>query len=333
MVVSRSEFIEKIQSTKLPIVRDNKRIEWYNVPAAFDIEVTSFYKNGIHDSDMKRAIMYHWQFGIYDWVVFGRTWEEYEEFTKVLSMVLGLNSERRLIVYVHNLPYEFQFMRKRFNWDKVFLLEDRKPVYALTNGLEYRCSLKLSGGKSLANVGRDLLKHSVRKLSGDLDYEVLRTPETPLTDSERAYCENDILVVTAYIAEKIEQDGDITRIPLTNTGYVRSYCRKKCYSNYRTYRNMITQLTIEPDEYSQLKQAFMGGHVHANANYVKKVLHNVSSYDFKSSYPAVMCMNKFPMTKGRRIEGVLSDEQFEKLLKTKACMFRPYHGKRISKVA
>lgn len=332
-MVSISDFLYQVQSTELPIVKDNKSIEWYNIPAAFDIEVTSFYQNGEVKPENKRAIMYHWQFGIGELVTYGREWHEFITFINVLTKVLRLGVDRRLVVYVHNLPYEFQFIRKLFDWEKVFLLEDRKPVYARTGGVVFRCSLKLSGGKSLANVGRDLVSHSVRKMTGDLDYEVLRTPLTPLTDEEKLYCENDIRVLLAYIAEKIEQDGDITRIPLTNTGYVRNYCRKECYSRYKRYRQIMDELVLEPDEFSQLKRAFMGGHTHANSHYVRKRLTNVASYDFTSSYPAVMVLEKFPMSRAHQIEGSLSDEDFARLLRTKACMFRLGINSRNAKVA
>lgn len=173
--------------------------------------------------------MYIWMFGIGDLVTYGRTWEEFMQLIDGLKIVLDLNENRRLYVYVHNLPYEWQFIRKRIKWDQVFFLEDRKPVKARVGGLEFRCSLKLSGGKSLANVGKDLQHHKLEKKVGDLDYNLIRTPLTPLTEKELGYCEYDIRVLNAYIAEKIEQDGGIDRIPLTNTGYVREYCRRACF--------------------------------------------------------------------------------------------------------
>lgn len=228
MMISQREFFDWLTNHRLQTIKDNKKIEYYNVPASFDIEVTSFY-DGEKIPQNKRAIMYIWQFGICDQVTYGRTWEEFELFIELIQAALGLTEERRLLVFVHNLPYEWQFIRKRFKWDKVFLLEDRKPVSARYGGIEFRCSLKLSGGKSLANVGKDLVYHKIQKKTGDLDYNIIRTPNTPLTDLELGYCEYDIRVLNAYIDEKIQMDGNITRIPLTNTGYVRDYCRKACF--------------------------------------------------------------------------------------------------------
>lgn len=228
-MISMNDFLNEVSQLDLPTFKDNKSIVWYNIPSSFDIETSSFYENAIISPENKRAIMYIWMFGIGDLVTYGRTWEELEVFLIALQAILGIDSKHRLVVYVHNLPYEWQFIRKRFKWDKVFLLEDRKPVKARMGGLEFRCSLKLSGGKSLANVGKDLQNHKVEKKVGDLDYSLIRTPLTPLTEKEMGYCEYDIRVLNAYISEKIEQDGNITRIPLTNTGYVREYCRKACF--------------------------------------------------------------------------------------------------------
>lgn len=321
-LLSHSEFLFKINELLDDswLVRDNKKVEYYNVPAGFDIETSSFYQYE-KKPENKRSIMYIWQFGIYNYVTTGRTWQEFINFLSVLRRILLLNESRRLVVYVHNLPYEFQFLRKHLEWEEVFILSERKPVYATSDGIEFRCSLKLAGGKSLANVAKDLQKYKVKKAVGNLDYELIRTPLTPLTEKEFLYCENDIRVILCYIQEKIEQDGDITRIPLTNTGYVRNYCRKECYSRWKPYRRIMDSLTLEPSEYSQLKRAFQGGFTHANAHYVGKILEKVGSHDFTSSYPAVMVLEKFPMGKSTMITDGINEKELRELLLTYCCMF------------
>ena len=321
-LLSQTEFLIKVNELLSSdwLVRDNKRIEYYNVPAGFDIEVSSFYQ-GEKKPENKRGIMYIWQFGIFNLVTTGRTWKEFEILISMLQKILSLNENRRLVVYVHNLPYEFQFIRKHFDWEEVFILTERKPVYATTGGIEFRCSLKLAGGKALANVAKDLQKYKVEKAVGNLDYEQIRTPLTPLTEKELLYCENDIRVILCYIQEKIEQDGDITKIPLTNTGYVRNYCRKECYSRWKPYRKVMESLTLEADEYSQLKRAFQGGFTHANAHHVGKVLDKVGSHDFTSSYPAVMVLEKFPMAKAEYISNGINESELMELLITRCCLF------------
>ena len=313
-LISNLEFLQNLGTYE--VINTNKNIGYVNIPAAFDIETSSFYLNG-----EKNSTMYIWMFGIDNMVTYGRTWTEFETFIHVLEKVMGLNFDTRLVVYVHNLAYEFQFMRKHLEWNEVFLLEERKPVYAHTDGIEFRCSLKLSGGKSLAKVGEDLHKYKVEKKVGDLDYTKIRHSKTRLTEKELGYCENDIRVLLSYIREKIETDGDITKIPLTNTGYVRNYCRKSCYNRWKNYRRLMDRLTIEPDEYKQLKRAFQGGFTHANAYYVNQIILNVGSNDLASSYPTVMVLEKFPMSKAKRIETIESPQEFVQMLKSYCCMF------------
>lgn len=239
---SNADFIGELcrDSMYITLVTSNKQESFVNSPAAFDIETSSFY-----DGDTKCAIMYEWTFGIgymkdgefRRLKTYGRTWRQFMTLMECMHTLLDLNEKRRLVVYVHNLPYEWQFMRKHFDWTKVFFIDQRKPVYAICNmGIEFRCSLKLSG-KSLANTANDLLKYKAKKMVGDLDYSLIRTPETPLTETELGYCEADVEVILCYIQEKIEQEGDITHIPLTKTGYVRRYCKNACFPESEVYEN------------------------------------------------------------------------------------------------
>lgn len=304
-----------LDSLDVPIVKDGKtKCEYLNIESAFDIETTSTIYNG-----EKSAFMYVWMFGIgYGKDVFyGRTWEDFLDLCELLGSYFDLHENKRLITYVHNLGYEFQFMRKSFNWNGVFSISERKPIKALCDiGIEFRCSYILSG-YSLASLAKNLTTHKVKKMEGDLDYELIRHHETELTEKEWGYCENDIVVVNAYINEQIAQYKSISKIPLTNTGRVREYVKNQCYRimgedgtpertpeakrKYFKYRKMMQDLTITVEEYERLKRAFMGGFTHSNPYHTNKVLENVGSVDLTSSYPTVMLSEKYPMSKGRPI--------------------------------
>ena len=309
-------------------VTTSKKKQYYNIVCAFDIETTSFYSNQLDNE--KVAIMYCWQMAINGRVVFGRTWDEFITVMNRLTSFFHLYKNRRLIMYVHNLAFEFQFIRKRLEWDSVFSIEQRKPLYALTaGGIEFRDSYLLSG-YSLAKLGDNLQKYHVRKLVGDLDYSKTRHSSTPMTEKEIAYCENDVLVVSAYIQEEIEKAGNITRLPLTKTGYVRNYCRNKCFygdnrhktntKTYQKYRELTLSLKLDSEEYKQLKRAFQGGFTHAAARFSGKVEKNVDSIDFTSSYPYVLLSEQFPMSSGRIIE-VKTKEEFQKYINLYCCLF------------
>ena len=311
----------------LTFSRKRKKTKYFELPCAFDIE-TSSWRDG---NGEKRACMYVWQFGICGHVFMGRTWKEFINFYNELIELLCVTPEFCLIVYVHNLSYEFQFMRKWFTWSKVFALKSRTPVYARTvEGVEFRCSYILSG-YSLAKLADQLQIYHVRKRTGDLDYRQIRNSKTPLTPEEIGYCVNDVLLVMAYIDERITTDGSIGKIPLTKTGYVRRYCKNQCFydagkprkKDYKRvrYHDMISRLTIEPDEYTELKEAFSGGFTHASAFYSGVTVSDVTSYDFTSSYPYVMVSEQFPMSKGKRVK-ITSADQFFDYIKYYSCMFR-----------
>lgn len=310
-------------------LKTNKKIEYFNTPFSFDIETSSFFRSTGKD-DEKVAIMYEWTFGINGAVIVGRTWDEFFPMLATICEYLNLSVNKRICVYVHNLSYEFQFIRKWLEWEKVFSISERKPIYALTTtGIEFRCSYILSG-YSLQKLGDELQTYKIQKLVGNLDYEKIRHSETPMTKEEIAYCVNDVKVVLAYIKERIEIDGDISRIPLTKTGYVRNYCRNRCFyekgvSRKKTfkrqrYMEIMKGLRLTPDEYKQLKRAFQGGFTHANPFYSGKIIENVSSDDFTSSYPAVMVSEKFPMSSSEVVE-IKNKEDFEKNLKLYCCLF------------
>ena len=85
--------------------------------------------------------MYVWQLGLNGYVIVGRTWGEFQETINTITATLQLNEKKRLMIFVHNLSYEFQFICKRFNWFKVFAIDLRTPIYAITDSfIEFRCS-------------------------------------------------------------------------------------------------------------------------------------------------------------------------------------------------
>lgn len=275
-----------------------KKIKYLNIPVSFDIETTSF----IDEHNNKSAIMYVWMMGIYGFVVMGRTWDEYKiAIDKLSSVFRTCGNRRHIMIFVHNLSFDFQFLRKHHHFIRVFCTNRYAPLYAITdNGIEFRCSYRLSS-LSLANVAKNLRNHSIHKMEGDLDYNLIRHSETPLTAQELLYCTHDVKVVCAYIAECITDEGEnISTIPLTNTGYVRRDCREACFKSYG-YMGMIHTLTLTPDQFKMCRAAFMGGYVHSNPIHTGLILSDVASLDISSSYPTVMMAEKFPMTAPKEI--------------------------------
>ncbi len=278
-------WIDEIISTNPENIKVGKERIW-NIPVSFDIETSSYYKMG-----EKCATMYLWSMCFNGSSILGRTWKE---FTDVIKLIVNIFQTKKckLLIFVHNLGYEFQFMRGWFIWENVFASKERRPIYArLNNGIEFRCSYILSN-YALAYIGEELLdKYKVEKDVGALDYSLLRNSKTGLTQTEKWYSVHDVQVVTSYIQEKIEQDGGINEIPLTNTGYVRKYTRDYCFNqelqdaklrkkSRARYKESMKSLVITSKcEYDQLHQAFAGGFTHANPFWSGKTIKVGDEYE------------------------------------------------------
>lgn len=324
----KSLLINHTKNWKTVTTRKNRKTyTYYNHAITFDIETSNCTKKFTDETgkeqEEKFAFMYVWMMDIDGLLIVGRKWDEWISLCGMIAEVLHLNDFQRIAVYVHNLSFEFQFIRKLFNWENIFSLDTRKPARALTTwGIEFRCSYILSG-YALANIGSKLTRHKTQKMTGDLDYALIRNSKTPLTETEWGYNIMDVVVLHDYIEEKIEDDGDITKIPMTKTGYIRQLMSKNCLPKGKAgnqYRALMKKLTIGYEEYYMLKKLFAGGFTHASYHNVGKTLEYVGSYDETSEYPSVAVSKYFPMSKGQYIAKP-EWAQFQHLLKTKCCGF------------
>lgn len=325
------------RSIKTQIVNKERVVtEYLDLPLCFDLESYSFREIIAGDApekpDYKKcAIMWAYGIAVGDTVLIGRTWESFVIAIRTISDYYELNDNRRVIIWVHNLGYDFQFFRKWLSWKAVFALDPRKVCYALTDiGVEFRCSYILTG-YSLEKVAENLQQHTVKKLVGEIDYTLPRHSNTVLTDKEIAYLENDCLVVTAHIQEQIDIEGGLSHIPLTKTGYVRRYVRKACFRDTtkklhedytrKAYKDYIQTLYLDNFQYKSCKRAFQGGFTHANPCYVGATMEKVSSLDIISCYPAQIIANLYPVTPPQYVNHFESEEEFNKTIKNNCCIF------------
>lgn len=277
-----------------PTVRRGKKSKYLNVAAAFDIETTN-----IIDPERPYAFMYQWQFCIDDKVFFGRTWNQYIHFTKRLAEVLQLG-DRLLVVYVHNLAFEFQFMRRFFEWSDVFMKSPRHPLKCVADGcIEYRDSYALSN-MSLRKFCENTPNSVYWKNSDKFDYSKIRTSKTKLTWREESYCYCDVRGLCENISYLMQTDN-LADIPLTSTGYVRRDFRHEYQKNPDLRYNWL-RYRLTPETYTICRKAFRGGDTHASYWFSGDIVKNVYSYDISSSYPAAMLFDKFPVTKFTEIK-------------------------------
>lgn len=293
--------------------KTKKRVKYKDIITAFDIETTRLI-------DIEQSIMYvwQWQFGD-DYTVVGRTWEQFVVFQRKIAKILD---DSVLVVFVHNLSYEFQFLRGiyQFSPDEVFAIKSRKVLKCNMHGcFEFRCSYIHSNMNLDTYTKKMGVKH--KKLTGTFDYEKIRYPWTELSNDELTYCVHDVQGLVEAIKIEMEHDGDnLYTFPLTSTGYVRRDAKKAMSTVSISFvKNQLPDYEI----YKMLREAFRGGNTHANRYYANYTLHNVHSADRSSSYPDVMCNCKFPISEFYRL-GDLSYKDVVKLIekRNKALIMR-----------
>lgn len=280
--------------------------------SAFDIETT-------RDPETEQAWMYVWMWGFEGiGVLLGRTWAEFKDaMEKVREQLNG----RTLVVLVHNLSYEFSYLRMVHEWspEEVFALQPRKVAKArIGDDFEFRCTY-IHSNMSLDLWTRKMGVEHAKKDGAEFNYLKTRYADTPLSDFELEYCCNDVLgCMEAYRAE-MDRDGDlISTIPMTSTGYVRRDVKHAMKPMYKMLHNMAPTYRT----YVALREAFRGGLTHANRYYAGVILHDVHSADRSSSYPDVICNCDFPMGKFRAVRSCTAEKVRQLLHDRKAVLCR-----------
>ena len=250
--------------------------------------------------DTHNGYMYIWQFSIYgreNIIVYGRLWSEFVEFIKIIKDVLQLSSERRLLVWIFNMGFEFQFIKRWFTWSKIFAKEPRQPLYAFhEDRIEFRDAQAITGG-SLAFLSKNYTKS--KKKVGDLDYSVPRNFKTKLTDKELDYCLTDVAILSEFSEYIFNKYIDAERyVPLTKTGLLRRQVKQEIGKNFDIKREIYRCYPPTFELYSELMEwCFRGGYTHANLWHAGKKLEGLHARDITSSYPYVMLASDgFPVS-------------------------------------
>lgn len=290
-----------------------KKRKLVNLVCAFDIETSTLYDRDIN-------FMYVWQFCIDGkMVVIGRRWCQLRKFFEKIISMLPDNTD--LVVYVHNLSYEFQYLRGVFNFkpDDVFATERRRVVKCRAlNRIEFRCSMMLS------NSGLDYftksmnVKHQKLTEIGKTIYHKVIYPWDDLDSDTLKYAAYDTIGLCEAIKARMELSGDnLFTIPLTSTGFPR----RDMKNAMRKYpHRIIREMMPTYEVYEMLDAAFMGGYTHANRFYARKILKpattggkKIRSRDRCSSYPDVLMNCMYP--NGHWIRAAADAVTFRQLMK------------------
>lgn len=280
---------------------------YLDITATFDIETTNTETDGF-------AYTFQACFG--GKCVLLRYWEDFALLLDCLTDRWNTSNKKRLIVYVHNLSYEYyylgQLMAAKWGEPKALYTKNNKPLYMqFSNGLEFRDSLKLFQ-KSLARATEGV-KHP--KLAGDLDYNVYRTPDTPLTQEEFEYCVNDVIGLYEAIERmKAERGYNAATIPMTQTAMVIDDINKAVRPDRRCVRAM-SALWLNHDQVKIAYNAMAGGDTHGSRFKAGKTFYGCNSYDFKSAHPSQQLLQKFPCGAPWDLDPDTPEEELSALLR------------------
>lgn len=305
---------------------------YFEIPACFDIETTTIEPKD--ETQKPYAFMYIWQFCINSTVIMGRTWDDFLQMLEEIKKVLELDEDHKLVIYVHNFSFEFEFIRKFFEFKNVFATAPHKVLKANDNYFEFRCSYYLSNmnlRKFIENTPTALHDKAI----DDLNYKIIRTPSSELNETELGYCFNDVKGLEEAIMFLLQSDT-LKSIPLTSTGYVRRDCRKAMKKN-RKNRKQFQNIALDPETFKLCQECFRGGNTASSRYWTNEIIEKVGSYDISSSYPYVMMACDFPIGAFIRYS-IDSEEDFDKLsknyctigrylfynLKIKSCVPIPY---------
>ena len=279
-----------------------KIIKYCDSIITFDIETTSAYLEDGKVIPYRKgepaeywnelqplSLCYIWQCSCDGKVYYGR---ELEGFKQLLD---DLPKDVHFIIWVHNLAWEFAFLENILTFSEVFARSPHKPIYARPAGfesmIEFRCSYMLTR-LSLDSWGKQI---GLPKATGDLDYDIIRTPLTELTVKELGYCERDCLVVEAGIKDYLKRYSDQWDIPITQTGTVRRPLKDLLTSDPEYMKRVKKTVPRDSIEYARAQRISAGGYTHTNRLYSSLQIDElVTHWDYNSKYPTEMVVHKYP---------------------------------------
>lgn len=268
--------------------------------AAFDTETST-----ILQGREKIAFMYIWQMAIENEAFYGRTWEEFRNCLYKIKNEMHLAVDYKLIIYVHNLKYDFGFYKHEINLEGDLIARSRRTIlkHIMDDCFEVRDSAVYTE-EPLEDMGEEI---GIKKLKG-YDYAKVRHALTPLTAEELSYCEHDVLILTRYFRKEAENAGiPIYKLPLTATQKVKRIINMEFARESRVYQSMIMSRQLKDNAHdnhilSLLQHAFFGAFNYSAQLFRGVEQANVTGIDISACYGAQCMLHPYPMSKFKVIK-------------------------------
>ena len=312
------------QEPKLYTIKQGKYSNnYWDLKCGFDIETTTY---------IDRAYMYIWQIGINNKAFFGNTWEEFNDCLNIINEYINYMNRQKAkekhkkefkaqaICFIHNIAFEWQFVRKEINITDVFLKSLREPLYFESNNIKFLDSFQITH-MSLAKLAKRYC--NTQKMVGDIDYTILRntTDGKNLTTKELKYCENDVLILCEFAEYYFNRYISNNELIYTETSIVRHTLKRAFKEQSQLTKQDIFEMHHKTfNEYLMyMDYLFAGGWVKSSVDVFGKVLSNIKCKDITSSYPAQIAHRYYPISKFKSIK-IDSKQKFNNMLNRYCCI-------------
>lgn len=305
----------------------------YKIVGAYDSETTNYIENG-----RKIAFPIVHQLGILNINIEDVTVENVESSTAIqifrhaidlydyLDSMIDSSLDYVPVILCHNLAFDMYGLApwlKRHDV-KVLAKSERKPItFSILDEETQKPVLIIwdtlvFAQQSLERMGNDC---GYKKGVGEWDYNLVRTPSTPLTDLELDYAKRDIYTLFTWFGWWLRRNPDISPDKLalnvvTKTGVVRErrkvrfaklkgYGMKQTIEKYWLFRNK-NEAPKDDDELFTMFAATRGGFTFC-ANKSASVPYDlvdsdkvVAAFDATSQHPAQLVSHLYPIKFGER---------------------------------
>lgn len=291
---------------------NNRSIPFVNLGAGLDCETSQFddhtkYNKKSKDKDefeqyrnALKSFVYIWQFSVGNDIYLCRQYHLLLSFLDDLeNAVDAVHPRANLIVWDANITFEYSFFIELIKHKVVkAFARSKHNVLSFDYGkhLKFRECLGVFG-KSLKDIAKNYT--TTQKLVGDLDYNLIRLPITPMTQTELSYTINDVAILSELtaVAHKLYTLRG-KKIPLTQTGIVRDEIidafAPTPYLKSIKYAENAPLIGTQEQYYHWRKYVYSGGLTHSNFNYVGETVHSVTCYDLTSAYPWALNTKYYP---------------------------------------
>lgn len=252
-------------------------------------------------------------------------------FAAALDILFDALDGDKTIVYFHNLAYDWHFL-ELFLFDQWGFPEHQlntKPHYPISvefpNGIILRDSLIIAQ-KKLESWAEDLdVDH--KKSVGKWDYSLIRDQSGDFTSDELEYIEHDTLALVECL-EKLRKQlhRHVYSMPMTCTSIVRSETQQIGRRNRA--KNRFTRMAPDFRLYMKLVHGYHGGFTHNNRHAAGWIWPDnddlPTCYDFASSYPFRMLVDKYPRERFRLVTDQLNKKAILDASENTAFLFSFY---------